>query len=66
MHAKHADSERLNELSGHVIGSAFIVLKMLGAGFLDKSMRILWHCTNYFKPIGPQLCLLLDFGKSRL
>ena len=36
MHAKHADSDRLNVLSGQVIGSAFTVLNTLGAGFLEK------------------------------
>ncbi len=32
----HADKNRLNELSGNVIGCAFIVLNTLGAGFLEK------------------------------
>jgi GxxExxY protein len=32
----HADSSRLNELSGHVIGCAFTVLNTLGTGFLEK------------------------------
>jgi len=36
MHAKHADGERLNDLSRLVIGSAFTVLNTLGAGFLEK------------------------------
>jgi GxxExxY protein len=36
MHAKHADSARLNELSRVVIGSAFTVLNMLGTGFLEE------------------------------
>ena len=36
MHAKHADSNELNELSGRVIGCAFTVLNTLGAGFLEK------------------------------
>src|SRR4051794_20199802 len=36
MHAKHADRDRLNELSGRVIGCAFTVLNTLGAGFLEK------------------------------
>ncbi len=36
MHAKHADGERLNELSGVVIGCAFSVLNTLGAGFLKQ------------------------------
>jgi GxxExxY protein len=36
MHAEHANSERLNVLSGRVIGCAFTVLKTLGAGFLEK------------------------------
>jgi hypothetical protein len=34
MHAEHAD--KLNELSGIVIGCAFTVLNTLGAGFLEK------------------------------
>jgi hypothetical protein len=33
MHAEHADSRELNELSGRVIGCAFTVLNTLGAGF---------------------------------
>jgi GxxExxY protein len=32
----HADSARLNDLSGRVIGCAFIVLNTPGAGFLEK------------------------------
>jgi GxxExxY protein len=36
MHAEHADSTRLNDLSGRVIGCAFTVLNTLGVGFLEK------------------------------
>ena len=36
MHADAADGDRLNELSGRVIGCAFTVLNTLGAGFLEK------------------------------
>ena len=36
MHAKHADQDRLNNLSGRVIGCAFSVLNTLGVGFLEK------------------------------
>jgi GxxExxY protein len=36
MHAENADSERLNVLSGRVIGCALIVLNTLGVGFLEK------------------------------
>src|SRR6185312_14957339 len=36
MHAEHADSARLNDLSGRVIGCAFTVLNTLEAGFLEK------------------------------
>jgi GxxExxY protein len=36
MHAKHADGAWLNDLSGRIIGCAFIVLNTLGAGFLEK------------------------------
>jgi GxxExxY protein len=36
MHAEHADSERLNGLSGRIIGCAFTVLNTLGGGFLEK------------------------------
>ena len=32
MHAEHADSDRLNDLSGRVDGCAFTVLKTFGAG----------------------------------
>lgn len=31
----HADRDKLNDLSGHVIGSAFTVLNTLGTGFLE-------------------------------
>src|SRR5665213_25416 len=36
MHAKHADGERLNDLSGLIIGYAFIVFNTLGVRFLEK------------------------------
>ncbi|MDR3536778.1 MAG: GxxExxY protein [Acetobacteraceae bacterium] len=36
MHAEHADSDRLNDFSGRVIGCAFTVFDTLGAGFLEK------------------------------
>ena len=36
MHAKHADSNRLNDLSGHVMGCAFMGLNSLGAGFPER------------------------------
>jgi GxxExxY protein len=36
MHAEHADSTRLNDLSGRVIGCAFTVLNTLGVGFIEK------------------------------
>jgi GxxExxY protein len=36
MHAKHADSDRLNDLSRRAIGCAFTILNALGAGFLEK------------------------------
>lgn len=36
MHAEHANSDRLNDLSRLVIGCAFTVLNTLGAGFLEK------------------------------
>ena len=36
MHAKHADSDSLNDLSRQVIGCAFTVLNTLGVGFLEK------------------------------
>ena len=32
----HTDGDRLNDLSGRVIGCAFTVLNTLGAGFLEK------------------------------
>ena len=121
MHAEHADSPRLNDLSGRVIGCAFTVLNTLGAGFLEKvyenalaqelrdtglaveqqhKVKVHYHgvvvgdystdllvadmllvelktvkalddvhrmqCTNYLKATGLSLCLLLNFGKSRL
>jgi hypothetical protein len=36
MHAEHADGERLNDLSGHMVGCAFTVFNTLGTGFLEK------------------------------
>ena len=36
MHAKHADKNGSNELSGNGIGCALTVLNTLGAGFLEK------------------------------
>jgi hypothetical protein len=36
MRAEHADNSELNELSGRVIGCAFMVLNTLGTGFLEK------------------------------
>ena len=36
MHAEHADSARLNVLSGQVIGCAFRVMNALGVVFLEK------------------------------
>jgi GxxExxY protein len=121
MHAKHANSDRLNDLSRRVIGCALTVLNTLGAGFLEKvyenalafelgavglsvaqqvGARVYYcdvvvgeyfvdllvedvllvelktakaldeahriQCVNYLKATGLRLCLLLDFGKSRL
>ena len=115
----HAD--RLNDLSGRVIGCAFTVLNTFGTGFLEKvyenalthelraagltvtqqhSVKVHYNvvvvgehfadllvenvllvelktvkaldeahrlqCTNYLKATGLQLCLLLNFGRSRL
>jgi hypothetical protein len=36
MHAEHADSARMNDLSGQMIGCAFTVMNTLGSGFLEK------------------------------
>ena len=36
MHAKHTNSDRLNDLSRLAIGAAFTVLNTLGARFLEK------------------------------
>ena len=36
MHAEHADSDRLNDLSGRVIGCAFSVLDTLGVWLFEK------------------------------
>jgi hypothetical protein len=43
MHAKHADGDRLNDLSGPTIDGAFTVLKTLGTGFFEKSVRKRWR-----------------------
>jgi len=37
MHAKHADKNGLNELSGNTIGCASTVRNTLGAGFSEKA-----------------------------
>ena len=121
MHAKHADSDKLNDLSGLVIGCAFTVLNTLRAGFLEKvyentlayelrasgilvvqqcgvrvhcgevvvgeyfvdlpvedvllvelkTVKALddprrMQCINYLKATGPQVCLLLNFGNTRM
>jgi GxxExxY protein len=121
MHAEHADSAWLDDLSGRVAGCAFTVLNTLGVGFLEKAyenalaqelrdaglaveqqhkVKVHYHgvvvgdystdllvadmllvevktvralddvhrmqCTNYLKATGLRLCLLLNFGKSRL
>jgi hypothetical protein len=36
MHAEHADSERLNDLSGHMVSCAFTMFNTLVPGFLEK------------------------------
>ena len=36
MHAKHADSDRLDDLSGRVIGCAFNILNTLGRRITGK------------------------------
>jgi hypothetical protein len=36
MHAEHADSDRLNDLSGRVIGCAFTVLNSSALDFWKK------------------------------
>ena len=121
MHAEHADSDGLNDLSGLVIGCAFTVVNTLRAGFLErvyenalayeprasgllivqqcgvrvhyrdvvvgeyfvdllvedvllvelKTVKALddphrMQCINYLKATGPQLCLLLNFGNTRM
>lgn len=42
MHAKHADSEWLNGLSGRVIGCRFTELNTLGAGSLECVYENTW------------------------
>jgi GxxExxY protein len=37
MHAEHADSAWLDDLSGRVVGCAFTVLNTLGVGFPEKA-----------------------------
>ena len=39
----HADRSRLNDLSGGVIGCAFIVFNSPGSDFWRRSMRMRWH-----------------------
>lgn len=45
MHAEHADSDGLNDLSGAVIGCAFTVLNTAGVGFLKKVYENALHMT---------------------
>src|SRR5580700_2561228 len=54
MHAEHANSDRLNDLSGRLIGCALTVLNTLGTGFLEKVYEKHWH-TNCV-PRASRLC----------
>jgi hypothetical protein len=70
MHAKHADNNERNGLSGRVIGCAFTVPNTLGKGFPGKvdenalafEVRAAGH---YLKASGLRLCLLPNFGDPR-
>jgi PD-(D/E)XK nuclease superfamily len=88
MHAEHADSAWLDDLSGRVVGCVFTVLNTLGVGFPEKAyentlaqelrdaglaveqqhrVKVHYHGVvvgDY--STGLPLCLLLNFGKSRL
>jgi GxxExxY protein len=76
MHAEHADSTRLNDLSGRVIGGVvgeyttdrlvanILLVELKTVRALDDMHRM--QCTNYLKATGLPLCLLLNFGKPRL
>ena len=67
-----SDGEKLNGLSGAVIGCVF------GAAFLEKGNApahelrkrglavVRRGCMNYPRATGLQLCLLLNFGEPRL
>jgi hypothetical protein len=44
MHAEHADSERLNDLSGQVIGCAFTLLRDAGLAVEhQRSIEVRYH-----------------------
>ncbi|HEY1933842.1 MAG TPA: GxxExxY protein, partial [Acetobacteraceae bacterium] len=62
MRAEHADSARLNDLSGQAIGFGFTVLKTVRELNDVHGMQ----CTNYLKATGPPLCLLLNDWKSNV
>lgn len=63
MRAKHADCERLNDLSGPLIGCVLIVLNTISVGFLEnvqENVLALEACA-----FGLRLRLPLNFGKRR-
>jgi hypothetical protein len=76
MHAEHADSERLNDLSGRVNGCAFPMVGEYSTDLFVEGMLLVElktvrelgdvpskQCTNHLQATGLALCLLLDFGK---
>ncbi len=60
MHAKHADTNRLNVLSGRVIGCTFTVLNTLGAGFLER----VYQTALAFELRATSLSVTQQFGAS--
>jgi GxxExxY protein len=65
MHTEHADSDRMNDLSGRVIGCEDLLpIELKTAKALDDAHPM--QGINDLKATGLRLCLLLNFGRPRL
>jgi len=71
----NADERRLNTLSEKIIGAAFEVSNVLGAGFLEKVYENavkefdtvhFAQCLNYLRITVLKLCLMINFSKQRV